>query len=207
MSKLSWRRLLYTVLFAVATLFTVYKQFEFDKIHAEWYGINIYLYGIVLGALIAAGLYHISKYVAYRTDRIFSYKHHWRAPLWVVLLVGGSVFLSVWLGIYFTEPNYDLRSSYEVGHDHKDRYERSRAYYFFSHSSGGSGSYNSSSSSSSNSGEGLMIVFVVAVVLAVLVLSATVPSFWVVGSIALLMLLFKLMYDTWNDGNGSVYRN
>ena len=188
-----------------ACLTTLVTQIAYNKIEAEWFGINIYVYGATLGCLIAWGLHALSKKFLDTSNTRFLSKVSsikYIAPTWLICCVTIGVLLSIFLGVHFTEPKEGVEA-YTQTEDHRDQYRHSRSYVFMdTYVYTDNSSYSSSSSNDLdmgyNGGEALIALLVITLIVLIWVLSALVPSFWVVGSIALCILLVKLIWDKWN---------
>ncbi|MEI8223817.1 MAG: hypothetical protein WCG20_01700 [bacterium] len=200
-------RIVYTVLFAIAALVTVYYQYAYEKYNASWGGINIYLCAAVLSTAIALVMNYINYFIATKLGDSYSfdYKRFIPGPL-VYGFLAIACLLSVYLGITYTEPSDDWSSGNTSSIAQNDRYQHSSFYHWYYIANngdlgvgGGSSSSSSSSSSNDKAGEAYAVVALILLVVFILVLSAVVQHFWVIGSLAILLMMAQFLYRMWQD--------
>ena len=201
-------RIVYTVLFAIAVLVTVYYQYAYEKYHASWCGVNIYLCAAVLSTAIALIMNYVNYFIATQLGDSYSFDYKSFVPgPFVYGFLTIACLLSVYLGINYTEPSDDWSSGNNSSIAQNDRYQHSSFYHWYYLTNngdlgigGGSSSSSSSSSSSDDkAGQVYAIVFLILLVVFLLVLSAMVQHFWVIASIAILLMMAQFLYRLWQD--------
>jgi hypothetical protein len=199
-------RIVYTVLFAIAALVTGYYQYAYEKYNASWGGVNIYLWAVVLSTAIAFVMNYVNYFIATQLGDSYSFDYKRFVPgPFVYAFLAIACLLSVYLGATYTEPSNDWSSGNTASIAHNDRYHHSSFYHWYYTANNGdlgigSGSSSSSSSSSSDkAGEAYAIIALILLVVFILVLSAVVQHFWVIGSIAILLMMAQFLYRIWQD--------
>lgn len=180
------------------------QQFlHYRKIEAFWGAIPVVLIAAVTVVCLAAGLL--------MTDW-FRERYRRTGPKWSLTIIAGFA-LSLFLGVYFTEPlEYGAQSRNDKvaatmqqssdEHPAANDYSRSRTgvFYYSNWASTGGSSASSSSGSSIGSGfkcsgkscEGIAYVLLIILVLILIIASAVIPHFWVVACATLLTMIWIL---------------
>ena len=181
-------------------LFTSYDKWACEWIFFGWMHISPIWTGAVIAALVVFGLHRIKWFT----------KKLEESPKTIVWTLVIGFVLSMFLGIYFTEPISDGKTAHQLAQEQSAKteyvYTNTRAGYWYSStfihtggSSSGSGfSFPSSTSSSKDSGKAIAILFLVVVVILLVAGSAFLPHFWVAALIVLVFLMIDIAAREWD---------
>lgn len=191
------KKVLYPGLIAFLVLTWLLLMTEYHKWGAEWWGVNILIYSVVIVPLIVWGL-----------SRMYWFQSRYRETSWKMFMIPAVAFvLCALLGIYFTEPievggemtRADRNSAdydYDYGHS------RSGGFYYYYFGGSSSASSNSSSSDwdfdSDMDGEGMAYLILILLVILIILASAFVPHFWVLATLTCLAIMGLMV---WRDSN------
>ncbi len=200
------RRIVFIFFFTTALLATVYYQYVYEKINASWAGINIYIWALGLSPFITLLMNYAMVHIATKMGNRYEFDHKRFVPgPYLYGFMALACVLSIYVGTTYTEPDREWSSSHaEVAHN--DRYQHSafsQWYYqipqyhienvigtILDLSTSGSGT------SSDSEGEGvlIMVVSLLLILIALIAAAAVFPHFWVISSIAVLLMMFQFLY-------------
>lgn len=175
---------------SIALFFVIHFIQRWNKWGASWGAFNVIFIAIVAAVVVI--------FLVTGTD--WFQDQNFYTPGWVFLIPIVALVLSVWLGIYMTEPmELGGMSAYQASTQQAEQREpydfnRSRAYYYFYSSPTSSSSSSSSSgfsapSCSGKSCNGYLIVILIILALVLVIGSAFIAHFWVMSSIILLTVM------------------
>ncbi len=194
-------RIVYTTLFILAAVITGYFQYAYEKSNASWCGVNIYFWALILCPIIAVTLTVINHLIVaqFGGEFSFDYEQFTPGPFLYAFMMAGCL-LSIYLGISFTEPHRG-RSSDRAEIQQSDRNTFVQLYEIFYDDSGTVSS--SSDSDSDSDGDSaiakLITVVIVIIILSILLLSAKIQHFWVIGSITILLMMLPFLLRVWKS--------
>lgn len=160
----------------LTTILWLWAVIAYHKLGAEWFGINIWIFAIVL-ALVFVGVAALF--------RLFSPDDS--TPRLVLAFLAIFIVVSLVEGVFISEPSLTPQHSSGQATASSDGGGSSNFFYYYWHESTTSHS-SSSSSSSSSKGEGYVILFLL--LIALLLLSAIIPHFWVIAIFIGMILLW-----------------
>ncbi|GCE32023.1 hypothetical protein KDA_75070 [Dictyobacter alpinus] len=163
------RHILAIIAFGLSCLW-LWAVVAFGKWSAEWWGISIWVYAVVL-ALAFIGIAALLRLLDIDDT----------TPTVVLCFLSLFVVLSLAEGVFISEPSLapQAPSDHSVTSSSDSSSHSSFFYYSWWHEATSSGSSSSSSSHSSNKGAGYVLL--VLLLIALLLLAAIIPHFWVVA--------------------------
>ncbi len=201
------RLIFYAVLVVIALSIVGYQQWIYEKYNASWNGISIYWWAALIAPCILIIMNLTMRLIcALGSEYDFDYKRFVVGPHLFAFLFAGAILIPS-IGIHYTEPDLSWSSNHsDVGQN--DRFMMSM--YYQTRGQAGSNNFaalldmvssdSDSDSSSDDKGGKLFAAAIIIIVLSMMILSATVQHFWVIGSIAVLLMMLHfllLLYRQW----------
>lgn len=173
------------------TLLSVY-----NKITASWGNVNVVVVGvlasIVFGAIILA--------TEWSRDQDF------RTPNWVYGITIAGIILSLVSGIYFAEPDW-RHANGDYRQEDTRGYVMYQSYHSTYISSGSGGGGSSVQCTGKSCGYAALAIILIIIILSIVIMSATIPHFWVAGVMVLLTVLILMWIQDLRAKSSQEYRD
>lgn len=177
--------------FTIATILTGavvgYYFTTYHKWGATWLHVPVFVYGFV-GAIVV--------WIILSNLQWFSYVRYGSSP-WMMSMPLIGIFLSIFLGIRFTEPKKeDAWQTTPAGQQYVYAYNRTpagRVWYNMRGADVGDVGDVGSVDVGDDSGEAIAYVFIAVIILALLIGSAIFPHFWVFATITMLAIALRII--------------
>lgn len=159
---------------------------SFNKWGAYWFGINIFVWAIILGIIL---------YLVLGKFSFFSCPYN-SVKQWLILVLAIAFILSIFLGIYFTEPiqpeNSSINKNYNTNSGYDYHQSRSGIWWYSFYSGGNIDGFNLSTENNSDDGEAILYLFIIILVIILVIGSAFIPHFWILSLILIITVMIRL---------------
>lgn len=198
------KRLFLLIASAISSIVYIFFFVQYDKLGAHWGWLSVPMVGIILTVILGVGFLFIPWYFSEEST-----------PWLFINLALVVIFLSLYGGVYMTEPSQPGALTSEAGltiqPDDPEypqvAYSRSRAGSNFTHifySNYGSGGNSSGTvgsipmpKCSGKSCNGIAMLFLIILALIVILGSLFVPHFWVAGAMIFIGLIWLMTVREW----------